>query len=267
MFYKWDTLPEMMGWFHIFGIVLAVVFFIVGIVLGIKLKGKSEDYICRILLIVGSTLVGIEILQKILKYIDLGYFNWSEIPFHICHVAMYVFVAAGIFKKGKVRDYLLAFSGLAVFGVSTFYFANPVGAVEDPYILSSFYSFLYHSILIACSLIVMISLEQYSKPAFKTCLRGYAFTMLLTPIAILINELVYRNFPEFSNINLFTISAHLPVGYPLLKNIIDINEVPYPVYLLSYMIYFFVIGTLLYFVIRLVYILIDKLKKRRNLHE
>ena len=252
------TTPTMFGWFHL--LCLAIV--IAGTVLLCVYARKFGEKAARIVVLTYSI---VAILFEIYKMFNFSYnwqtntwdFQWYAFPFQFCSTPMYIGLIAGCLKKGKVQDVLYSylatfalFAGIAVMLYPSTVFIGTIGI--------NIQTMICHGGMVVMGIFLYAS--GVVKPVFTTVLKALIVFEVLSSLALILNLSLYLPVaPE--TFNMFFISPYFNCELPLLQTVQ--NNVPYIVFLLTYLIGFFICATVVMGIVALVYKIIHFAKNRK----
>ena len=249
------TKPKPFGWFHLTSIAIIATLVTLAIVFRKKI---SRKFVNITMLVVGIALIVSEAIKQCIHSMDVvdgvakWSYAWERFPFQFCSVPIFLYVFAGIVRKGKVYDTILCF--LAIFapfgGASTLVY--PVTVMSSVLYLS-LHTVFWHGamIVIAFMLLATKSIEFKFKSVWKACI---VFVIILA-LAEAMNFIWHFYGDPEQEFNMFYISPYYTCDMPLLHEIQ--KKAPYIVFFLSYSVGFVVIA----FMIMGAAIGIDKLHK------
>lgn len=229
--------PEVFGWFHWLWIALTIAVAI-ALCLWHKRSG-TEDRVRRVVLGNAIFVIILEV-YKMINYSFLeenGFafdFQWYAFPWQFCSTPMYIGLLAGIIRKGKIHESLMAylatfsvFAGLCVTIYPGDVFIGTLGV--------NIQSMICHASMVSVGIYLFYS--GYVKADHKTILKAIPVFAVCVTIALILNEVVYRsgilNGEEF---NMFYISSHFPSTLPIYGAVH--NAVPFPVNAIIYILGF-----------------------------
>ncbi len=232
--------PKLFGVFHIIGVLLAIAAGFGGYFLGKKFKeNKKNRY--AFLLISEIAFIVLEIAKEAFYAIENGGYRWDMFPMQICSIILFVLPVVLIVKDGVVKDSALGFIGFCSLAGAIFYFFNPTAALNTPYILLSVHSFLWHWLMIATGVFVIVAFGLLRKNVLRVLIGSYAVWLVFGVVAAVANNVAYAVSPELG-IDYYHI-GYVKVIYPLL-NILFKTPEPYVPFFLCFMIYY-AVGTVL----------------------
>lgn len=231
--------PESYGWFHIFFFVLSIV---VGIALCFILK-DGKKHAPNVVLVTAIVVL----LLEVYKMINFGYgdsyttqlayrFQWYAFPFQFCSTPMYVGLAAGLLRKGRIHESLCAylatyavFAGLCVMIYPGDVFIDTIGI--------NIQTMICHGSMLTVGIYLFGS--GYVKTEHKTILKALPVFCTMVLIAVGLNEWAYRTgLLEEHYFNMFYFSPytdpHLPV-YSDVQNALGVdNPLNFIVYIAAF---------------------------------
>lgn len=249
-------IPGAYSWFHFLWLAILIGLILFSILYLRKRYSSKQDLImCRVLAI---TFIALEISKFIYRCYDAQKVYAAYFSFYICTIPMYLYTFASFFKKAdhpirrillKSAVYIGLLGGLAVM-------IYPVSVLnKTSHIFLSFHTMIWHTLLVASSCYYLIVYD-----VGKNFLKELRDTMIIFLIfivgAITVNELTYKFYIDTFNslpkdyIDCLSISRHYKTSYPILSKI-QFN-VPYPVFVLIFIIVLAVAITILHFVFRLI---------------
>lgn len=232
-----DVGPGMGSWFHILCLVLMVVFTtILAVTLGRKHSPVTDRKVIggfAIALVIG------EIFRQAFWYEFYQYYRFEILPYQFCDVPIYVSIVASLVRSEKVREVCYRF--LAFFGIigGIAVMAVPSAVLYTYFIPISIHSMVWHSILIAMGVYLIVS-RGYGKKV-KEMLAPFIMYLGMVGLALIGNVLVWHlhlntpNCQPGDNLSMFYISPYYPTQLPVLG---AIQEVSYPLFLVTYIAFF-----------------------------
>ncbi len=188
-----ENRPQAYGLFHIAFVVLSLVI-IVG---ACYLLRKSSDRTFRtVMLSVGVLLILSEVYKQFYYLWAAGGegYDWYIFPFQLCSVPMYLSVAVGCMKKGRVRDALCRY--LATIGMlgGVMAYAEPSGILNAHY-FTLIHSCLWHALLIFIALYIL-----FTGNAGRTFKQYRSALVILggVVLAATVLNVLFRNKPDFN---------------------------------------------------------------------
>ena len=229
--------PEMYGWFHILWLFLTAV---ATVLLCWLFKEGTEKQAKRIVFITALIVIVMEIYKQI-NYtftISDGTINadyqWYIFPFQFCSMPMFVGFLAGVLKKGKVRDALLAFlATYAVFaGTSVMLYPSTVFIKTIGINIQTMFC---HGSMIVVGVYLLYT--GYVKVKLSTILKAMPVFAVAVSTAAVLNEIANAcGINETETFNMFFISPHCEPSLPVYS--IVQQYVPFPLSLVIYILGF-----------------------------
>ena len=253
---KMET-PKIFGTWHIVSIIitLAVTVFLVA-----KFKDCSDAALRRILLVIWLTMVFFEVYKQLISYFDRNTWTWEYLwhafPFQFCSTPLYLLPIIIFAKEGRVRNavmaYMVTFSLFAGFIVMVY-----PGDVLCATIGLNIQTMVHHGLQLATG-IFLVSHNRH-----KLSKRFFVWSMIVfvifASLALLLNTVMYITHPEIV-FNMFFISPYFPCTLPVLSAIYPL--VPYPVYLLMYVLGFALVSALVYTIEKCTVTICSRIKHR-----
>lgn len=257
--------PTILGGAHLFWIAMAIL----GIVIVcLTCKNLSDKKFRKILLIISSTLLFLEVLKQLnFAYdatTDTWEYSWKQFPFQFCSVPMYVTFIVSLLKESKFRDCLCSF--LATFGL----FAGLVVLIYPDTVLSEIvfrftHSMVHHATILVVGVLIIVSKKVQLN--HKTILKALPVFATCVVIAVLMN-IIYHLSGNPDSFNMFYIGPYDKCDIPILNMIGEALDIASSklhfgnfVFIIIYMVGFAIAG----YLILLIAILISKIiAKIRN---
>ena len=231
IFAEWSHQLHSMGLVHIIGIVSAVLFGIGGGFLAKKTKTPEKVYA-----VTGITLIVLELLKLFFMISTTGTYPLEKIPFQICTVELFFLWAVPLVKNEKVKNGMIAYTVIGLMAAS-FYYVKPSTILNSSYIFLSLQAMVWHNIVIMIGVFSIVYYNIYGKKGKRYIIDGYILWLVLTFVAIIVDVICAKTIPE-ANINFFYLSPiQDSVTYPML-NLLFKKPSPYPIYLISFIIYY-----------------------------
>lgn len=228
--------PKLFGWYHFTSIAIIAVCVALIIVFRNKITQKTIN---NTLLISGIFLVISEIFKQCLHSMDVvdgqaeWNYAWRTFPFQFCSVPMYLYLLAGILRKGKVYNTILCF--LATFSL----FGGVVVVIYPSTVLSSvlYYSLhtmVWHGLLLIIGVMLLVTktVELKFKSVWKACI---IFVVVLALAQAMNYTWHFCGNPD-KTFSMLYISPYYKCDIPVLHDIKE--KAPYIVFLLCYIVGF-----------------------------
>lgn len=242
--WKWDPafLPKnggaMYGWFFLMWVGIMALECVLLLPIAAKHNRKTTD---RVVFIYGMIMFAAEIYKQVFFTVESGAYQWNLFPWQFCSVPMFTAVLAPLLKSGRVKEAIykfLAFFGL-IAGVMTLIL--PEGFYWD-YVTITCHSFFWHTSIIVIGLYLIIAngYAKETKNLFRELLPASAVYSIAVGIALAMDVvwgLALKNFfAENISFNMFYISPFYNCPLPVFRDMQPF--MPYPVFLLLYILAF-----------------------------
>lgn len=240
--------PRSYGVFHMLAVLTVIG---VTVLLCLKLRNADEKTVRRILLAAWITMVALEIYKQIVFTFEVsetgvisGDYSWYAFPFQLCSTPLYVLPFAIFAKNGHVRDAAISFlctfslfGGLVVMIYPNDVFISTIGI--------NIQTMVHHGLQVALGIFLAVhNRHRLSISHFLVALPMFA-TLVAT--AMLLNIGVYHALTTrgmSDTFNMFFVSPYHPCTLPILSTVYKL--VPYPVFLLIYLIGFSLAAAIVY---------------------
>ena len=259
------TEPLPYGPYHIFCL-LAIVGLTVW--LCVRFRDADEKIVNRIMLIVWIIMVTGEVYKQIVYSMDVNAdvaewsYQWYAFPYQFCSTPIYVLPFA-IFFKGKVRDFAVAymmsfslFAGLAVMVYPVDIFIGMIGI--------NLQTALHHGLQVVLG--IYLAVHKRRELSLRHYARAIPVFAITASVALILNLVAYHSFVaiggEIPTFNMFFISPYYECTLPLVGLIYDV--VPYPVFLLVYLVGFSIAGLAIYYAVFGIYKLVLRAMQAKN---
>ncbi len=260
--------PQILGWFHIMWLLITI---IACTIIFIYRKQMSKKCVNLILLIVGILLILFEIYKQLefsfnynggngQSYWD---YQWYAFPFQFCSTPIYVMALAGILKKGKCYDCIISylatyalFGGLVVLLYPYSVYTKVIGI--------NIQTMFWHSsmLVVGFMLLATKSVDLH----IKTLLKASIVFVIMLVIALILN-IVWHYCGNEETFNMFYISPYYECDMAVIGTIY--NAVPYPIFLILYILGFSLAGLIILYIaigIDKLIVLINNNQKNNNGH-
>lgn len=247
--------PPSYGLFHIAFLLLTVG---ATVLLIRKFRDADEKTFRRLLMGAWITLVILEIYKQVVfAYREDIYvpghmiwsYHWYGFPFQLCSSPLYLFPFAALLKESRVKDAVVAFlATFSVFGgLAVIFYPNDVFTVLGGVNVQTM---IHHGSQIAVGLLLAARYRRrWNLGLFA---KGIVTFAVMSGIALVLNEVMYAHFTAKgitnASFNMFYISRHYGCSLPLLSMIYP--KVPYPVFLLIYLLGFAVVSGLIFLAVK-----------------
>jgi len=166
-------------------VTITVVLIAAGIALGIFLARSSAET-GKVLLVSGIVLMIIEVLKEVFLYQVSGSYPWSDFPFQLCSIPMYLCVLYYFFRKRWMEQFVMVYSligGIAALVVP--------GATFSIYIFLTVHSIFWHFMLLMLGLFLAVRQTEESVRLIHFIPVGLAY-FIFAWIAVALNAAFYR---------------------------------------------------------------------------
>lgn len=255
---KMDT-PAAFGWFHL----LAIALVIVGIVVVCLTCKNIGDKKFRIVVLCVSLLLIVFEIYKQLNFsydpsTDIWDYQWYAFPFQFCSTPMYVMLLIACLKECKFRDFLCSF--LATFGL----FAGLIvmilpGDVFIGTIGINIQTMVHHGSMVVMGVFMFVSGK--AKIEHKTILKAAAVFAVLVVTAFVLNT-IFHFAGNGETFNMFYIGPYVPCHLILLSDLWAV--LPYPVWLLVYIVGFTLAGYIMLLIAMLIKKIVVTIKNKKQ---
>ncbi|MBQ7363767.1 MAG: YwaF family protein [Clostridia bacterium] len=242
--------PEPYGIFHIVSFLLMVA---AVAVLCALMKNSSEPAVSRMVLVAWIAIVVLEIYKQTVFTLEYengsvtSDYQWYAFPFQFCSTPMYVLPFIAFLPDSKLRDGAIAFmssfslfAGLAVMLYPSDVFVSTIGI--------NIQTMVHHSSQVILG--VFFAIRYRKRLGFKYFLRGVAFYAVSVLAALALNFAVHAVLNANAideTFNMFFISPYFECTLPVLGSIYTV--VPYPVFLVIYVLGFTAAAALVLFAV------------------
>lgn len=243
MDYQIET-PKVFGGFHLLWVVLTV-----GVAVALCLWHKHSGTPDRVRRVVLGNAIFV-ILLEVYKMINYSFsyengitfdFQWYAFPWQFCSTPMFVGLLAGIIRKGKVHESLMAY--LATFSI----FAGLCVTIYPGDVFIGTLGINIQSMICHASMVSVGAYLYYSgyvKAEHKTILKAIPVFAVCVAIAVVLNEvMVLSGIVGDETFNMFYVSRHFECTLPVYSLVH--NAVPFPVNLIIYILGFSVAAYLM----------------------
>lgn len=254
--------PTWFGWFHLLwlGIMICEC-----VVIFIFRKKISRKCINIILLVTGILLI----LFEVYKQLDFSFnynggngnsywqYQWYAFPFQFCSTPMYLMLLAGLLRKGRVYDALICY--LATFSL----FAGMVVMVYPGNVFIStiginIQTMFWHSSMVVIGFLLLVTKSvQFN---IKTFLKALIVFVIMIVLALIMN-IIWHYCGDEQKFNMFYISPYIPCNLVVLD--VVYASLPYPVFLLIYIIGFSLAGIIIIYFAKLCEFISQKIGQKR----
>ncbi|MCQ2413412.1 MAG: YwaF family protein [Clostridia bacterium] len=239
--------PGNYGKFHLISFALMVLVTVLVCLIFKRCSLKTER------VVVGLFWALIMVLE-IVKQLTLGFvmkdgviifdYSWWSFPFQLCSTPLYTLPFAVFLKKGRMRDAFVAYSALfAIFGgIVVMVYPNDVFTTMT---YLNYQTMIHHSTQIVTGVFLGVRyLRKFTLRFYLGAMEVFAFlSALALGMDLVIPDLIGESF------NMFYISPKYPNHLPILSTVYA--SVPYPVFLIAYLVGFGIAAALIFGVFKL----------------
>lgn len=261
-----SSAPTSYGVFHIISLVAVVA---LTVFLCIKF-GKTDTKTLRIIAATAWILILVlEIYKQTVytfEYEDRGFsvdYQWYAFPYQFCSSPLYVLPFIAFLPDGKVRDCFLGFmgtfslfAGLAVMIYPNDVFIRTIGV--------NIQTMVHHGLQVVLGIFFTVHFFRTREKSERKLFHfgAVAVFSVMVIIAMLLNVVVHNALVSAGNdetFNMFYISPYHDCTLPVLSVVDDF--IPYPLFLVVYIIGFAIAASVVYYVTLGIYNLSKRLKK------
>lgn len=248
--------PQAFGWFHLMWIAFIILFIV------LSRKKNSEKNLKVILGIYGFTALTLEILKQLTWSINLENgiitwnYQWYAFPFQLCTTPIIISLVCFFLKDGKLRDILLSYMAyITILGGLATVFMPDSCFVND--ILVNIHTMWLHCGSVAVSIYLFVS--ERVKLDLKHLLYGILVFIGFVIFADILNIIIYNSgILNGETFNMFYISPYFISELPVFDSIQ--RSVPYPIYLVIYVVLLSLGGVITYLIGKLINLIVKRKK-------
>ena len=257
--------PTLFGTWHIVSLTLAI---LLAAFMVWKFKDCSDKTLRRVLLVFWVIIVLLEVYkQTVFSMHSDGItaewdYQWYAFPFQFCSTPMYLLPILIFAKEGKFRNAVVAymatfslFAGLAVMIYSTDVFIEIIGINIQTMVHHGF-QFVIGVFLVAHNR------HHLNKRFFAWCMIVFSSLAFIALAANIIVHNVFLAVGINETFNMFFISPYHNCTLPILSAIYPL--VPYPVFLLIYILGFALVSALVYTIEKVTVSICSKINHRND---
>lgn len=227
--------PVPYGWFHLLwlGITAAA-----AVHLALRCGKMDEKKINNIVLVTAIVTIALEIYKQVNYTFGDGSaapaYQWYAFPWQFCSTPMYIGLAAGLCRKGRLHDALCAylatfalFAGLAVMLYPVSVFTGTIGI--------NIQTMFWHGSMVVIGVLLLAS--GHVKLEWKTLRRALPVFLVMVASAAVLNEIAYRTgLLEEHTFNMFFISPYCEPSLPVYSLVQGVLPFPWclAVYVLGF---------------------------------
>ena len=251
--------PTVLGWFHIMWLIITITTCTIIFIFRNKITKKLVN---NLLIIVGILLICFEIYKQL--EFSFNYnggngqsywkYQWYAFPFQFCSTPIYIMAVAGFLKNGKIYDCILAylatyslFGGLVVLIYPYSVYVKTIGI--------NIQTMFWHSSMVIIGFMLLATKSVELK--FKSIIKASIVFIIMVFIALILN-IIWHYCGNNENFNMFYISPYKASDMAVIGNVYAL--VPYPIFLIIYILGFGLAGLLVLYTA----ILIEKIINKHN---
>ena len=263
------AVPKLYGSFHMLFLLLTLVMAVM--LVAVVKKGGDRAY-RKAMLILWVIIACFEVVRELIfsMHVSGGVATWDYawfiFPFQLCATPLYIFPLAALLPEGRVRRACMMYlSTYALFGglVVMLY----PGDVVTYFLTINIQGLLHHGIQLVGGIITVV--HNRENHTLKNLYKGAIVFSVLVGVALVLNVTVHSYLVANGMgdvFNMFFISPYFPCTLPILSSIYPL--VPYPVFLIVYILGFTAIAALMIGLSRLILLakeaLLSKWKNLKN---
>ena len=238
------TEPTNYGWFHLMFMAIIIA---TTVLLCVFFRNSNDKTMRKIVLIFWIVISVLEIYKQFnfsFSVVDnklVWDFQWYAFPFQFCSTPLYAMPFIVFLKDGKIRDAFISYMGAFSFfgGIAVFFYPNDVFIST---IGINIQTMIHHGTQVVIGIFLLV--HQRKKLGIFHYLMGIPVFAGFSIIAIALNEIAVASGLS-ETFNMFYISRHYNCTLPVLSAIYP--NVPYPVFLLIYLLGFVIVSSIMYF--------------------
>lgn len=227
--------PAFYGWYHILWLCATVIACALIFAFRKRISQKAVDVT---LIVWGSIMIFLELCKQIIVCFHavgdaaVWSYEWSSFPFQFCSCPLFVALPAGLWKKGKIKDMLLSFlAAFAIIGGGVAMLC-PAGMFTSSVFLN-LHTMIWHSSMVAVCFTLLAT--RTVVPTKRSLIYGSCVFITLVIIALILNICIGGHM-GVQGFNLFYISPYEAFEVPIVQ--FAYAHLPYPVYLILYIVLF-----------------------------
>ena len=232
-------IPQSYGIYHLICVALVLA---AAALMVYFLKDWSDSNVRKMACGLWIGLVAMEIIKQLIfsLYVEDGAliwdYAWFIFPFQFCSSPLYILPFVAFLKDGRLRDFAISFMAtFSVFaGICVYVFPNDVYCQFG---IINVQTMIHHGVQIFFGF--YLGFRYRDRMNIKNLLGGTAIFSVLVAVAMLLNVVVYNYLTSNGmgdTFNMFFVSPYFDCTLPVLSIVHDL--VPYPVFLVIYIIGF-----------------------------
>jgi len=263
--------PQAFGWFHL---MMDAIIVAAAVLFCIFFKDASDKKIRKVFLICWLILISLELYKELTYRHDWIFdengkllrveYVWYLFPYQFCSTPFYILPFIIFSKNEKVRKACMSyvstfvcFAGLMILILPGDVFVQQIGICIQ--------TMVQRGLQLILGILTTLYNRKTITKSFKNALNYYwpsvVVFAIMASIAIVLNEVVVAtNLANGQTFNMFFISRHFDCTLVLLRTIY--KAVPYPVFLVGYLIGFALVGAIIYSLQVGIYLLVKFITSR-----
>lgn len=246
--------PKTYGWFHLAWLAASILLIVI---LSLRKEKDHERTLKTILLVYGVGALLLEATKQIIWSYNFdpaaqtGYwdYQWYAFPFQLCTTPIIISLICAFLRKNPFRDRLLSFMAFVTILGSIATALYPESCFVRTVMVDIHTMYLHFGSLIV-SVYLLASGEV--KVHFRNLLRGYGVFLVFALLAEILNVAIYQSgILRGETYNMFYISPYFTSSLPVFDSIQ--RKVPFPVFLLLYLIAIFLGAAFIYLIAWLIH--------------
>ena len=263
MIFMWTNKPEKFGTLHIIMIIIAVIVFAVSTFFGYRYQDEKYEKKKKLLLtIFGFSLIGLEIVKIIFSF-AVGVADLTLIPFQLCSTPMYLLIPIYFIKNEKIQKTFISYLSFIGLTASIAYFVNPTAMLKPDYVFLSFYSAIFHVLLVGINSFTFVSFEAGKKENLKYYPFSFIIFIVFSLIAVTCNFIAHSVNSD-TVVNFFYLHPLTPATFPVIDTLVK-PYVPFPVYYIVFLISFFIMCFIPYAIFFVIEIIRRKIASKKKI--
>ncbi len=261
-----ESAPESYGIYHLvmLGLVVAAT-----VILCAKFKDAEDKSFRRLLFVLWCVMVIGEAYHQTCFFfhneggVAVWEYEWYKFPFQFCATPLYILPFIIFPKSERIRECAMAFmmsfslfAGLAVIIYPNDVFVRLIGATTQ--------SMIHHGLQVVIG--ILIGVYNRHRLTFRFYAGGIPVFAMLILIAMVLNIAGYHILQSAGmddTFNMFYVSPYFDCTLPVLNILYPL--LPYPVFLLVYLVGFTAVGALVFYLVKLFIRLSYSIKEKINL--
>lgn len=241
------TTPKPWGWFHWLWILLTI-----GTVVCLTTTKHNDRKLRVVLLTYGLIAASLEITKQLIWTFDYNAlldiftkdYQWYAAPFQLCTTPLYVSIACGLMKDGKLRHALMSYMAFVTILGGFMTILIPDSCFVETIQVNVHTMWLHCGGLVVSIYLLASKAVELNKHNLQQAI--FVFICFVTA-ALAINIIVYNSgILEGDTFNMFYISPYFISSLPVFSTIQQ--NVPYAVFLAVYVVALSLGATIVYFV-------------------